>query len=90
MSLTFGKPWAVSQMETNRDYLWMLPLVAKGTNSSHHRRNRLKIEYLITDAATGLRLTKASTTQVAVEMANRQMCFESPPVLFEKLGVPLP
>lgn len=49
--------------------------------------NRLKIEYLISDAATGKRLTRASTTQVAVDLATGEMCFVSPPVLFEKLGV---
>jgi len=50
--------------------------------------NRLKIDYLITDAASGNRLVRASTTQVAVEMATHEMCFVSPPVLFEKLGGP--
>jgi acyl-CoA thioester hydrolase len=49
--------------------------------------NRLKIEYLITDAASGRRLMRASTTQVAVEIATQEMCFVSPAVLFEKLGV---
>ena len=49
--------------------------------------NRLKISYLITDAATARRLARATTTQVAVEVASREMCFVSPPVLFEKLGV---
>jgi acyl-CoA thioester hydrolase len=49
--------------------------------------NRLKVEYLITDAATGRRLTRASTTQVAVDMATREMCFVSPPILLEKLGL---
>lgn len=49
--------------------------------------NRLKIDYLITDALSGRRLTRASTTQVAVELATREMCFASPPVLVEKLGV---
>ncbi|OGB23129.1 MAG: 4-hydroxybenzoyl-CoA thioesterase [Burkholderiales bacterium RIFCSPLOWO2_02_FULL_57_36] len=49
--------------------------------------NQLKIDYLITDAVTGHRLTRASTTQVAVDMSTREMCFVSPPVLFEKLGV---
>jgi acyl-CoA thioester hydrolase len=52
--------------------------------------NRLKIDYLITDAASGRRLNRASTTQVAVEIATREMCFASPPVLFEKLGVQMP
>ncbi|MDO9322050.1 MAG: acyl-CoA thioesterase, partial [Pseudomonas sp.] len=33
--------------------------------------NRLKINYLISDAATGERLTRASSVQVAVEIASR-------------------
>jgi acyl-CoA thioester hydrolase len=49
--------------------------------------SRLKIDYLITDSATGKRLTRATTTQVAVEIATGEMCFVSPPVLFDKLGV---
>lgn len=49
--------------------------------------NQLKIDYLITDADTGHRITRAGTTQVAVDMTTREMCFVSPPVLFEKLGV---
>lgn len=50
--------------------------------------NRLKIDYLISDAASGKRLNRASTTQVAVDMASGEMCFVSPPVLFERLGLP--
>lgn len=49
--------------------------------------NCLKIDYLISDAATGKRLTRASTTQVAVDIASGEMCFVSPPVLLEKLGI---
>jgi acyl-CoA thioester hydrolase len=49
--------------------------------------NRLKVDYLITDADSGKRLTRATTTQVAVELASGEMCFVSPPILFEKLGV---
>jgi acyl-CoA thioester hydrolase len=49
--------------------------------------NRLKIDYLITDAVSGQRLTRATTTQVAVDIGSGEMCFVSPPVLFEKLGV---
>jgi len=49
--------------------------------------NRLKIDYLITDAAGGRRLLRGSTTQVAVDMVTREMCFVSPAVLFQKLGI---
>jgi acyl-CoA thioester hydrolase len=49
--------------------------------------NRLKIEYLISEANSGKRLTRASTIQVAVEIATGEMCFASPAVLFERLKV---
>ncbi|MES2320104.1 MAG: acyl-CoA thioesterase [Pseudomonadota bacterium] len=49
--------------------------------------NRLKVDYVISDAISGKRLTRASTTQVAVDIKTGEMCFGSPPVLFEKLGV---
>ena len=52
--------------------------------------NRLRIDYLVSDAASGKRLNRASTTQVAVDLSNGEMCFVSPPVLFEKLGVAVP
>jgi acyl-CoA thioester hydrolase len=49
--------------------------------------NRLKINYLIIDKLTGSRLTKGSSIQVAVDMQSKAMCFESPKILFEKLGL---
>lgn len=48
---------------------------------------RLKILYQVHDAESGQRLTKGHTVQVAVQMPSGEMCFVSPPVLFEKLGV---
>ena len=48
---------------------------------------RLKIEYLITDAASGERLTKGHTVQVAVDMEKCELLLASPPILLEKLGV---
>jgi acyl-CoA thioester hydrolase len=52
--------------------------------------NRLKIEYLVTDEAGGQRLTKGESVQVAVHMATREMCLQSPDILFERLGEPKP
>jgi acyl-CoA thioester hydrolase len=52
--------------------------------------NRLRIDYLVSDAGTGRRLNRASTTQVAVDIASGEMCFVSPLVLFQKLGVQAP
>ena len=52
--------------------------------------NRLRIRYEIRDAVSGMRLTRGHTVQVAVDMQNGEMCFVSPPILFAKLGLPLP
>ncbi|WP_042880327.1 acyl-CoA thioesterase [Cupriavidus necator] len=49
--------------------------------------NRLKIDYVLRDAATGERLTKGYSVQVAVDMRTGEMCYECPPVLWERLGV---
>ena len=49
--------------------------------------NRLRIDYQILDAASGKRLNRATTTQVAVDLRTREMCFVSPSILFEKLGI---
>lgn len=47
--------------------------------------NRLKIDYVIRDLASGQRLTKGYTTQVAVNMSTDTMCLQSPDILLEKL-----
>jgi acyl-CoA thioester hydrolase len=52
--------------------------------------NRLRIEYLLTDDASGERLTKGESVQVAVNMVTREMCMVSPDVIFERLGEPKP
>jgi acyl-CoA thioester hydrolase len=49
--------------------------------------NRLKINYLITDCSSQITLTKGYTIQVAVEQNTQKMCFASPDILLEKLGV---
>ncbi len=49
--------------------------------------NRLKIDYLIEDQASGRRLTRAYTVQVAVEISNGEMLFASPAALTDRLGV---
>lgn len=49
--------------------------------------HRLRINYVISDADSGRRLTKASTVQVAVEAASGEMQYASPAVLLNKLGL---
>lgn len=47
--------------------------------------NRLKMEYEIRDPATGERLTKGFTVQVAVDMGNGELQFLSPPCLVNRV-----
>ena len=49
--------------------------------------NRLKIAYLIYNPETGDKLCKGHTVQVAVNIETKEMCYESPDILFEKLGL---
>ena len=52
--------------------------------------NRLKINYRIVDQQTGARLTRGHTCQVAVDSVTEEMCYESPAILWEKLGLHKP
>lgn len=47
---------------------------------------RLKLDYRITDLATGELLTKGHSVQVALDMATREMCFATPDIWREKLA----
>ncbi|SHM36638.1 acyl-CoA thioesterase [Vreelandella subglaciescola] len=47
--------------------------------------HRLKVAYTIRDAATGQRLTRASSVQVAVGIDDQDMRLASPPALVERL-----
>ncbi len=49
--------------------------------------NRLKMDYVIQDATTGMRLTKGTTVQVAVRISDNEMLLVSPPILKQKLGI---
>ena len=48
---------------------------------------RLKIRYTLYDANSNEKLTKAYTIQVAVDVETEEMCYESPAVLKQKLGL---
>jgi acyl-CoA thioester hydrolase len=52
--------------------------------------NRLRFAYLISDRETGQRLTRGETVQVAVDLGTNEMCFQCPPIVFQKLGLRIP
>mgnify|MGYP000624834714 FL=1 len=48
--------------------------------------NRLKINYLISDAISGERMTRASSVQVAVHIASGEMQMASPQVMLDAVA----
>ena len=60
---------------------------AQGAREIVEWENRLRIDYLIRDARPAASVNQATTIQVAVDLATREMCFVCPPVLWERLGV---
>lgn len=48
---------------------------------------RMKIDYRVMDAASGEVLVKGHTIQVAVEAGSGELCYASPLVFLEKLGI---
>jgi acyl-CoA thioester hydrolase len=86
------------QQMTHSDYAW--PIVALNIKYVRPLRlgqmlqvaatlveyeYRIKINYVITDAVSGERLTKAHTIQVTVERATNELCFATPAPLLEKI-----
>lgn len=47
--------------------------------------NRLRIDYRLLDEKTGEVLTKAQTTQVAVDATSQELSLQSPTILIEKV-----
>jgi acyl-CoA thioester hydrolase len=49
--------------------------------------HRLRIDYLATDGASGLRVCKGTSIQVAVDLKTKEMCLRSPDIIFQRLGL---
>ena len=47
--------------------------------------NRMRVDYVIYDADSGVRMTKAHTMQVAVSIESEEMCFVSPRIFTDKV-----
>ena len=82
-----GYAWPVVdlRMKYSRSATFDQPLVVRAEIVEWE--NRLKMDYTIRDARTGERLHRATSIQVAVDMATREMLYVCPRVLWERLGV---
>lgn len=81
-----GYSWPVVDLHVRYIKSAILGQVLICTANLVEYENRLKIAYEIHCAASGDRLTKGHSVQVAVSLDNNEMQFVSPRILFEKLG----
>jgi acyl-CoA thioester hydrolase len=85
-----GYAWPIVDLRLKyvRPALYGTPMLVRAEITEWE--HRLRIDYLISDAKTKARMTKAHSIQVAIQMATQEMCFVSPPVLLQRLGITLP
>lgn len=82
-----GYAWPVIDMRIRYAHPLLFQQKIKVIATLVEWENRLKVEYLIQDLASGKRLTKGYTVQVALKVSDMEMQFVSPDILFEKLGL---
>ena len=82
-----GYAWPVIDMRVRYAQPLRFQQKVRVTASLVEWENRLKVNYLIADAESGQRLTKAYTVQGAVDVASGEMLYASPEILFRKLGI---
>jgi acyl-CoA thioester hydrolase len=88
--LLSGYMWPVIELQVRYVQMVRFRQRIRVTATLREWEHRLLMRYLITDTASGARLTKGYSVQVAVEMQTRELCLMSPGILFEKLGVAPP
>lgn len=83
-----GYMWPVVDMRIKYVRPLKFPQKVTVTATLDDYDNRLKISYVIADEDNVV-LTKATTTQVAVDMKTEELCLESPAALTDKVKVVL-
>ena len=81
----YGWPVVDLRLKYVRPALFNQPLLVRAEIVEWE--NRLKMSYLIRDKATGAKVHAATSIQVAVDLATREMQYVCPAVLWERLGV---
>ena len=82
---TSGYIWPIVDMRIKYVRPITFHQAVKVTATISEYTNRLKIDYQITDSASGEVITKAHTIQVAVDAKTNELCLESPPALTDKV-----
>jgi acyl-CoA thioester hydrolase len=81
----YGWPIVDLRLKYSRPAVFNQPLVVRAEIVEWE--NRLKMDYVIRDKATGRKINTASSIQVAVDMKTGEMQYVCPAVLWQRLGV---
>ena len=85
-----GFAWPIIDMQLRYYRPLRLGQQAEVTAGIVEWENRLGVRYLIQDVATGQKLTRGATIQVALDIKTQEMLWETPAILREKLSPYLP
>lgn len=85
-----GYAWPVIDMHVRYYRSLVLGQQAEITAGITEWENRLKVSYLVSDVETGKKITRGHTVHVALDMRSKEMLWETPPILREKLAPYLP
>ena len=88
--LESGFAWPVIDMNLRYYRPLVLGQTAEIISGITEWENRLKIIYLIKDITTGRQITKGHTVHVALDVETKEMQWETPPILRERLSPYLP
>lgn len=81
-----GFAWPVIDMHVRYYRSLLLGQEAEIVAGINEWENQLKFFYLNRDIETGKRITTGHTTHVALQMISKEMLWEIPPILREKLS----
>lgn len=82
-----GYAWPIIDIHSRHGGSAIVGDVLRITATLREWEQRLRITYRIVNTRTGKRITRGSSTQVAVRMPGNEMCYRSPQILFERLGL---
>jgi acyl-CoA thioester hydrolase len=88
--VTSGYVWPIIDLRMRYARSMRLEQPVKITAGIVEWENTLRIAYQIVDVATGLRVMRASSSQVALAINGNEMLWVAPPILREKLAPYLP
>lgn len=85
--LDSGYQWPITESHCRHHAPLQYGMKVKVIATIREYKHRLKISYRIVDVNNEQLLAKGYTVQVAVKISSQKMCFNSPGILLNRLGI---